>query len=77
MSFLKFDSEIAKQLIGKKVFVFNLNYNDKVAFPPKVNTGLIYNGNEQTGVEEGDACIGDVGRRAYNADAACADVCDR
>ena len=52
MLFQKFDAEIAKQLIGKKVFAFNLNYNDKVSFAPKVNTGLIYNGEEQNGVED-------------------------
>ena len=52
LSFTKFDVDMAKKLIGKQVFLLTLNYNDqKVAPNPKVNTGLIYNREEQTGVE--------------------------
>ena len=53
LTFTKFDADLAKKLIGKQVFSLTLNYNDqKVAPNPKVNTGLIYNGEEQTGVED-------------------------
>lgn len=81
MTFSKFDSEIAKQLIEKKVFNFNLVYNNKVSFAPKVNTGLIYNGLEQIGVEEGKGfkLSGEttgLNARTYNATAKLADGYD-
>lgn len=53
LTFTKFDADIAKKLIGKQVFSLTLNYNDqKVAPNPKVNTGLIYNREEQIGVQD-------------------------
>ena len=68
LTFSKFDVDLAKKLIGKKVFSLTLNYNDQTVAPnPKVNTGLIYNREEQTGIEDDPGYTLEGVTRATNA----------